>query len=524
MILRPTLRLIVFAIAALAMYSPTFAFQATGEQILVTQNMTQLDLIAGATQPLQFEHPIPKILVQVPEVLEANAVSANEILLTGLKPGISMLTVVDNQGNTQTLSVSVNIDVRPLQRTIDKVLPASQVTATGLTNRVVLSGYLPDAEQVSLVTQLAEDFFPEGVIGNMQVTTVPNVAIQVKIYEVSRSKLRRLGVDWAFFGPDFSAVSSFADVIQQFATGPGGTAVGGGEQFSAAVVDDGRRLNAFIEALEQHNIAKLLDEPTLVAKDGRPAEFLSGGEIPFQVASGLGNTTIEFRPFGTKLDIVPNVLGRGRLTMEVRAEVSEIDNTISTTEGVPGFRVRRVNTAVDMPVGHTLALAGDYREEIETLKQGAPKLMDHPFWGIAFRRTEEVKTETELVFLMTPRFIDAVEAERIKRQPFGKNSQSPSDRELYINGHSEVPFCAGDGCAVNDGFRTRNNVGSSSQHHYQRPSHQLPPQAPPTVGSGTRGFQTLPPQAPPATGSSTRSFPKTPTRSRQASGFSWPSR
>ena len=202
--------------------------------------------------------------------------------------------------------------------------------------------------------------------------------------------------------------------------------------------------------------------------------------------------------------------------MEVRAEVSEIDNTISITDGVPGFRVRRVNTAVDMPVGHTLALAGDYREEVETLKRGAPKLMDHPFWGVAFRRTEEVKTETELVFLMTPRFIDAVEAERIKRQPIGKNSQSPSDRELYINGHSEVPVCDGDGCAVNDGFRSRNNAGSFHQH-------QLPPQAPAAGGSSTRGFQTIPPQAP-AAGSSTRSFPKPPTRSRQASGFRYPSR
>ena len=72
--------------------------------------------------------------------------------------------------------------------------------------------------------------------------------------------------------------------------------------------------------------------------------------------------------------------------MEVRAEVSEIDNTISTQDGIPGFRVRRVNTAVDMQMGHTLALAGNYREDIETLKRGAPKLMDHPFWGAAFRQ------------------------------------------------------------------------------------------------------------------------------------------
>jgi len=84
----------------------------------------------------------------------------------------------------------------------------------------------------------------------------PNVAIQVKIYEVSRTKLRRLGVDWAFFGPDFSAASSFADIIQSFSSGVGGSASGASSTFSAEVIGDGRRFAAFIEALEQHNMAK----------------------------------------------------------------------------------------------------------------------------------------------------------------------------------------------------------------------------------------------------------------------------
>jgi len=218
--------------------------------------------------------------------------------------------------------------------------------------------------------------------------------------------------------------------------------------------------------------------------------------------SQLCNTTIEFRPFGTKLDIVPIVLGRGHLTLEVRAEVSEVDATISTQDGVPGFRVRRVNTAVDMPVGHTLALAGDYREETETLKRGAPRLMDHPFWGSAFRRTEEVKTETELVFLLTPRFIDAVEAASLRQRPIGGNSTSPSDRDLYLKGHTEVPVCPGGECEVNDGFR--NGVGS-------HPTGQL--------GSGQR------PSQPPVIGvPSFSENKKAPARSRQASGFSWPTR
>ena len=214
MILRPTLRLIVFAIAALAYCTPTFGFQASGEQILVTQNMRDIELIAGASQPLKFEYPIPKLMVQIPEVLDASAISANEILLTGLKPGISMLTVVDSQGNSQTLTVSVKIDVRILQRAIDKVFPTSQVTVDALSNKVVLSGYVADSEQVAPIMELAQDYFPVGVIGNLRVAKSPNVAIQVKIYEVSRTKLRRLGVDWAYFAPGGQAVSSFSDIIQ----------------------------------------------------------------------------------------------------------------------------------------------------------------------------------------------------------------------------------------------------------------------------------------------------------------------
>ena len=503
MILRPTMRLIVFAFTALAFCTPTFAFQASGQQILVTQNVRDIELIAGASQPLKFQYPIPKLMVQIPDVVDATAISANEILLTGLKPGISMLTVVDGQGNSQTLTVSVKVDVRILQRAIDENFPTSQVVVNASANKVILSGYVSDSQQVPTIMELAEDYFPVGVIGALQVAKSPNVAIQVKIYEVSRTKLRRLGVDWAYFGPDFQAVSSFADIIQAVSQG---TVTTSGDTFSAGIIGDNSNFWSFIEALEQHNMAKLLDEPVLVSKNGRPAEFLSGGEVPFQVSAGLGTNQIEFRPFGTKLDIVPIVLGQGRMTLEVRAEVSEIDNTISTQDGIPGFRVRRVNTAVDMLAGHTLALAGDYREEVETLKRGAPKLMDHPFWGAAFRKTEEVKTETELVFLITPRFIDAVDASTVKQSPFGRNSKSPSDRELYINGHTEVPTCPGDNCPVIDSFGSQANPNAGAYPGLPQPRFQPAPNVPSVVApvmSGNAGA---------------------PTQSRQASGFSWPTR
>ena len=430
---------------------PSWGLQ-DGTTIEVSDRIKSVELVAGASQPLKYPFPFPKLMVQVPEVIDANPISTSEILVTGLKPGVSMLTVVDPQGNHHSLTVEVKIDIRILQRTIDRLYPNAQVQVGALRNSVILSGYVSEAANITNMLAVATDYFPTNpVINDLKVTKSQNVAIKVKVYEVSRSKLRELGVDWAYFGENFSVVSSVAELIS--AAGANG-AQATDQTLAFGVFGDNSNFQAFIRALEKHNLAKLLDEPTLVAKDGRPAEFLSGGEIPIQVASGLGTNSIEFRPFGTKLDLVPIIHGQGRMTLEVRAEVSELDNSLSGDTTVPGFRVRRGNTGVEMTAGHTLALAGDYREEVETVKQGLPGVMDHPFWGAPFRRTSEQRNETELVFLITPQFIGEIEAHRMPAIGVGRNSVSPSDKELYIDGYIEVPKCYED-CQVIDAFGSR---------------------------------------------------------------------
>ncbi|MEL7497122.1 MAG: pilus assembly protein N-terminal domain-containing protein [Planctomycetota bacterium] len=419
-----------------------------GRAIMVDESINSIQMVAGSTQPLQFPFPIPKLMVQIPEVIDANPVSTSEILVTGSKPGVSTLTVVDPEGNYHTITIEVMIDVRILQRTIDRVFPQCQVKVSALRNSVMLTGYVNKATDVENLVAVAKDYFPVNVINHINIPKAQNVAIKVKVYEVSRTKLREVGVDWSYFGADIDIVSSVSELISA-ASGTASTGVG---TLQFGVVDGSNNFQAFIQALEQHNVAKLLDEPTLVAKDGRPAEFLSGGEIPIQVASGLGTNSVEFRPFGTKLDLVPVLNGQGRMTLEVRAEVSEIDSSLSGGTNVPGFRVRRVNTGVEILPGHTLALAGDYREDVEVQKRGLPKIMDHPFWGAPFRRISETKNETELVFLITPRFIGEVEASQMPPVGVGRTSASPSDNEFYLDSYLEVPRCPGDDCDVNDAF------------------------------------------------------------------------
>ena len=445
---KPLLRCCFAALTALSISVTAIGQTPISPQFAVNSSVDSIELIAGSSRRLQFDYTIPELMVENPEVISATPVTQNEILVTGIKPGISTITISDPNKNLQTITVEVTIDVRKLERALTAHFPDSQIKVAALKTSVILKGNVARADQVQNILAVARDYFPTNVINELQVNGSQNIAIKVKIYEVSRTKLRQLGIDWAFLGDDYSLVSSVSELIQEVSAGG---AAATGQNLSFGVLNNSDSFNAFIQALEKNNLAKLLDQPVLVAQNGRPAEFLSGGEIPIQVASGLGSNSIEFRPFGTKLDLVPIVHGQGQLTLEVRAEVSEVANDLSGDTNVPGFRVRRVNTGVKMKAGHTLALAGDYREDVQTEVTGIPVLMDSPFFGPLFRKVKEEKNETELVFLITPRFISEVEPHRVPRLGPGQLTTSPSDRELYMNGYAEVPRCTDD-CPTNDRF------------------------------------------------------------------------
>ena len=99
--------------------------------------------------------------------------------------------------------------------------------------------------------------------------------------------------------------------------------------------------------------------------------------------------------------------------MEVRPRISEIDASRSVTiqnSVIPALTVRDVDTAVEMKAGQTFALAGLIQERIEEQVNGLPFLSDIPIFGIPFRKTEEKVNEIELLILVTPEFVDAIDS------------------------------------------------------------------------------------------------------------------
>ena len=136
--------------------------------------------------------------------------------------------------------------------------------------------------------------------------------------------------------------------------------------FVLSLMEGSDSLNVFLEALQEDGLAKILAEPSLVARSGAPAQFLVGGEVPIPIPqSALSDSiTVEFKPFGVGVIFTPTVMGPDRIHLDVATEVS-------------------------LPVeAFGLEVSGYI-----------------PILGVLFRSTSFQKEETELVIIVTPHLV-----------------------------------------------------------------------------------------------------------------------
>jgi pilus assembly protein CpaC len=199
-------------------------------------------------------------------------------------------------------------------------------------------------------------------------------------------------------------------------------------------------LDILIDALESKGVAKTLAEPTLVTMSGDTANFLAGGEFPVPVASTQSqgqsgsSITVEFKQFGVSLAFTPTVLEDGVINILVSPEVSELDPTASITTGgvvIPGLRVRRANTTVELRDGESFTIAGLLKNEYRNDIRQFPLLGDLPIIGALFRSTGFQNDETELVIVVTPQLAKPVSG---RMATPGDGFVPPSDLELFVFG------------------------------------------------------------------------------------------
>jgi len=199
------------------------------------------------------------------------------------------------------------------------------------------------------------------------------------------------------------------------------------------------------QSLENHNFAKILAEPRLLANSGEKAEFLSGGEIPIVVAQAL-NTSIVFKKFGTSVIFVPTVIGRDVIQLQVKPEVSQPDYAHAVQLygfSVPAFVTRTAETSVRLRNEQTLIIAGLILHTKTSQLQKTPYLGDIPYLGALFRTTSFQDQENDLVMTVTPEIIEPIPVNGIAAYPTDRGPLSPRDtatKPLYPQDVSRPRF------------------------------------------------------------------------------------
>lgn len=409
----------------------------------VRQQNEKLTMLVDSARIVTLEKRIPQVRINNPEVLSGTPLSPSEVQLVAKKIGRTQVFLWDENDQIYSIDVVVMDDARELNDVLATEFPTAQIQVRPFASKVLVSGKVDRPQDADQIKRIVDEYYGGGdkVISNLTVGGVQQVALQIKLYEVSRTKLRNLGFDWAYVSNGGFVATGVSQLVQAGTSGVsnGLRTINGNNTLTFMTVDNGSSFFGIMEALRRDNLAKILAEPTLVTTSGRPACFLVGGELPYTVPQGFGQLSIEWKKYGTRLDFVPIVLGNGQIRLEVRPEVSEVDNGRNMIEGVPAIKVSMVDTGVTMETGQTLAIAGLVQRRTEAQLRAVPLVGEIPYVGAMFSSKREEVNEIETLVLVTPQLVEPMSADEVNPCGPGTRTTSPGDWDFYLKGRIESP-------------------------------------------------------------------------------------
>lgn len=373
-------------------------------------------LEVGQQKTWSLERPIQRAATANDEIVGINVVPPSGVILTAKKPGSAMVSIWDNSGRSTPAS-QFQVVVTPA----GIAGSSSGVQVSGSGTKLKLSGELRSLEQQSALesaTREAGDKTSANVIDTTTSGFDVQVQIDVKIVEVSRSKLMASGFNWTngWNGTRLSGMTG-PNGLTSLTKNPGeaGTVTSGNGFVPRAdafnIFTWSSNALAVFSALESNGFAYTVAEPSLTALSGQTATFLAGGELPIPMRTGSGSdssVTVKFKEFGIRLGLAPTVLDQQRIALKVAPEVSEIDPALAVEIGgfnIPGLRVRRTETTVALGDGETFVISGLVsRESIGSIDK-FPFLGDIPVLGAFFKSNRIERNDKELLMIVTPRLV-----------------------------------------------------------------------------------------------------------------------
>ena len=418
--------------------------EAPSEQSTATPHMmsavlsdTPTHLLIGHTAYVTSEKRLTRIYLTNPAVLSAYTATPNEVLVTAKDAGVSSLMIWDESGEAHTYFYSADIDTSSLVGALKAALPNDSVTVRAEGGRVLLSGTVGNATAYQTADKLAAQFSKD--VSNAIVVN-PAMARQVRLHvrmvEVDRTKLEQMGFNLFSSGGNTLANSTTTQFPSTLTTTSGSssssssgtTYTAGGKTVSVTnplnflLYSADLNIGAMIQDLEQRNVLQILAEPNITTISGEKANFLAGGEFPFPVVQGGGvngvtSITVQFRPYGVKLEFLPQVNSDGSIALKVAPEVSALDFTNAVQISrytIPALSSRRADTQVVLRDGQTFAISGLLDQRTTDQLGRTPGIASIPILGNLFKSKNVNHSTSELLVLVTPEIVDPNKDEKVK--------------------------------------------------------------------------------------------------------------
>ena len=384
-----------------------------------------LHVFVGKSVVINLQTPITRILSSNPAAIETLATSPTQVVVEGKAAGTSSLILWDSSGRSQMLDVTVDVNVSHLRAAIEQTYPGQKIDIQSDGAHLILTGTVADQKVADDVGKLAALYSP-GVVNSLVVEPVHErqILLEVKFAEVDRTKIQQLGMNIFSTG----ATNTIGTISTQQFTPPALQSSNGQSGGPTATLTLSDLMNVFLfrpdinlgitlKALETKSVLQILAQPNLLALSGQKASFLAGGEFPFPVVQGGGGgvtgtaVTIQFRPFGVRLDFTGYIGKDGVIRMHVAPEVSTLDFSnalVISGFTVPAVSTRRAETEIELKDGQSFGIGGliDHRAQVQFNK--IPGIGDIPILGHLFRSHNLNRSHTELMVLVTPRIVDPV--------------------------------------------------------------------------------------------------------------------
>jgi pilus assembly protein CpaC len=262
---------------------------------------------------------------------------------------------------------------------------------------------------------------------------VQQILVSAKVIDIDRNSLSQIGIQWGTLALDTSKSGNqytlesqpilFGQSPSDLLTNPFSNGGGLKQLYPLA---------ASLTALITENKARVLSQPSLLVRDGAEGDILVGGEIPVPVAqssSGYAgaNISVEYKPYGVRLDVRPTIVGPGTIELTASPEVSDLDynnGVIFNGLSIPALTVRRATSTLQLHDGQTLVIGGLYSSSSSKQIQRIPFLSSIPVLGEFFKYSENRKEDSELLILISVKIV-ASDASQIQPPPVG-STQNPA--------------------------------------------------------------------------------------------------